>query len=131
MIIKYFIIFLSVLLTACVSKVEPEPFIIKNQKFASATGDEGDKLFSFLVSIKPTSSEFIKFDKDMTRSQYKKMMSRDVFDDSPELKMQLEDEAVLLLEKELKVQKYCQAQHTIEEVLWREYSVRLSGRCVK
>lgn len=67
----------------------------------------------------------------MTRSQYKKMMSRDVFDDSPELKMQLEDEAVLLLEKELKTQKYCSSKHTIEEVLWREYSVRLSGRCVK
>ena len=54
----------------------------------------------------------------MTRSQFKDFAEQEVFEESSNLKLMLEDQAVELLNEELKAH-YCDDKHIIDEVLWR------------
>ncbi|AXT32302.1 hypothetical protein D1819_16700 [Pseudoalteromonas tunicata] len=129
-IIKFLSVLLILFVAGCSNQVELEPFEIQHQEFASQTDAAGDRLFSFIAAVKPSASQYVKIGEQMSRSDYKKMLNTDTFDNSSLLRMELEDHAVLLLEQELKQRNYCADKHSIEEVKWREYSVRLSGRCL-
>ncbi len=128
---KFFIMLCVVLLSACVSKNTGPSYEIQNQKFASKAADNGDALFSFIVSVKPMRQPNLKANKKMTSSQYRKMIETEYFSDSGKLKLELEDKAAEMLKQELKQRAYCEEGYTVDDVLWRDYSVRLSGKCLK
>jgi hypothetical protein len=119
----------SVLIGCAKSKPEPEDFEIINQQLKTVTAEDGAKLFSYLVTVKAGSAKLINKKRQLTKSEIKKLLQQENFIDSSSLKMDLEDKAAMQLEAELKKQNYCQDSYQIEEVKWRDYSVRLSGRC--
>jgi len=119
----------SVLFGCAKSKPEPEDFEIVNQQLKTLTADDGAKLFSYLVTVKAGSEKLINKKRQLTKSEIKKLLQQENFIDSSSLKLDLEDKAAMQLEAELKKQNYCQDSYQIEEVKWRDYSVRLSGRC--
>lgn len=119
----------SVLIGCAKSKPEPEDFEIINQQLKTVTAEDGAKLFSYLVTVKAGSAKLINKKRQLTKSEIKKLLQQENFIDSSSLKMDLEDKAAMQLEAELKKQNYCQQSYQIEEVKWRDYSVRLSGRC--
>ncbi|SFC45568.1 hypothetical protein [Pseudoalteromonas denitrificans] len=122
------IMIVLVVLSGCASNVVEPAFEINNQKFTSSMVNN-QKLFSYIVSVKPSSSSNLTPTKKMSRSKYKKLLLSESFSDSGELKLELEDKAAQMLEQELKDRRYCSQQHSIDNVLWRDFSVKLSGRC--
>ena len=122
-------IILLVLLTGCVSKSDMPAYEINNEKFIALTENQ-QKQFSYTVSVKPTGAVDLTPTKNMSRSSYKKLLLTESFSDSGALKLELEDKAANMLEKELKKRRYCEQSHSIDEVVWRDYSVKLSGKCL-
>ncbi len=121
---------LVVLLAGCASQEEVPPFEINNKQFYEKHDDQGNKIFAYVVSVKAQSRRPINLDKPMTRSQFKDFAEQEVFEESSNLKLMLEDQAVELLNEELKERQYCDDKHVIDEVLWRDLSVQLRGRCL-
>ena len=118
------------LISACAkSKPEPEDYEIVNQQLRTKTDDQGKKLFSYRVTVKAGSQVILGKNKEMTKSDIKKLLEQENFIDSSSLKMDLEDKAARQLELALKEKNYCPRGYSIEDVKWRDYSVRLSGRC--
>jgi len=122
-------IILLVLLSGCASKSDMPAYEINNEKFISSSENK-EKQFSYTVSVKPTGAVDLTPTKNMSRSAYKKLLLTESFTDSGALKLELEDKAANMLEKELKKRRYCPESHSIDEVVWRDYSVKLSGRCL-
>ena len=121
---------LVALLAGCASQEEAPPFEINNKQFYEKHDDQGNKIFAYVVSVKAQSRRPINLDKPMTRSQFKDFAEQEVFEESSNLKLMLEDQAVELLNEELKERQYCDDKHVIDEVLWRDLSVQLRGRCL-
>ncbi len=121
---------LLALLAGCASQEEAPPFEINNKQFYEKNDDQGNKIFAYVVSVKAQGRRSINLDKPMTRSQFKDFAEQEVFEESSNLKLMLEDQAVELLNEELKARKYCDDKHIIDEVLWRDLSVQLRGRCL-
>ncbi|MCO7249398.1 hypothetical protein AAEU31_11985 [Pseudoalteromonas sp. SSMSWG5] len=121
---------LLALLAGCASQEEAPPFEINNKQFYEKNDDQGNKIFAYVVSVKAQGRRPINLDKPMTRSQFKDFAEQEVFEESSNLKLMLEDQAVELLNEELKARKYCDDKHIIDEVLWRDLSVQLRGRCL-
>ena len=119
----------TVLIGCAKSAPEPEDFEIVNQQLRTITDNDGAKLFSYLVTVKAGSQKLINKKRQLTKSEIKKLLKQENFVDSSSLKLDLEDKAALQLDAELKKKNYCQDSYQIEEVKWRDYSVRLSGRC--
>jgi hypothetical protein len=118
------------LITACAkSAPEPEDYEIVNQQLRTKTDEQGSKLFSYRVTVKAGSQAILKKNSRLTKSDIKKLLEQENFIDSSSLKMDLEDKAAKQLELALKEKDYCSNGYSIEEVKWRDYSVRLSGRC--
>ncbi len=119
-----------VLLAGCASQQEAPPFEINNKQFYEKNDEQGNKIFAYVVSVKAQGRRPINLDKPMTRRQFKDFAEQEVFEESSNLKLMLEDQAVELLNEELKERQYCDDKHVIDEVLWRDLSVQLRGRCL-
>ena len=90
---------LVVLLAGCASQEEAPPFEINNKQFYEKHDDQGNKIFAYVVSVKAQSRRPINLDKPMTRSQFKDFAEQEVFEESSNLKLMLEDQAVELLNR--------------------------------
>ena len=129
---------IRIMITACAvlllggcakSAAEPEEYEIINQQLRTKKAENGDKLFSYLVTVKAGSQSLINKQRQLTKSEMRKLFKKENFLDSSSLKLDLEDKAAVELDKALKKDRYCSDNYKIEEVKWRDYSVRLSGRC--
>jgi hypothetical protein len=122
-----------VLLAGCVSSNEPS-FEINNKQFHEKQDDQGNKLFAYVVSVKAKHRDNFELDRGPnnrpSRSEIKKYIEQEHFEESSVLKLELEDQAVKLLNQELKIRQYCDNKHEVSEVLWRDLSVLLRGRCL-
>ena len=122
-----------VLLAGCVSSNEPS-FEINNKQFHEKQDDQGNKLFAYVVSVKAKHRDNFELDRGPnnrpSRSEIKKYIEQEHFEESSVLKLELEDQAVKLLNQELKMRQYCDNKHEVSEVLWRDLSVLLRGRCL-
>ena len=126
---KYALVFM-IFLFGCASSVDEPTYEINNQQFYDTVDDQGNKLFAYVVSVKAKSREQININKKLTRSDVKRFAEQEHFEESSVLKLQLEDQAVEFLKKELAQRNYCADKHEINEVLWRDLSVQLRGRCL-
>ena len=124
------VVMLCLVIFGCAkSKPEPEDFEIVNQQLRTKVDEQGAKLFSYLVTVKAGSQTILGKKRKLTKTEMKKLLSQENFVDSSSLKLDLEDKAAEQLDAELKKKQYCDKSYDIEEVRWRDYSVRLSGRC--
>ena len=130
---KKCVLALMVLLAGCASNDEP-PFEINNKQFHEKQDEQGNKLFAYVVSVKAKHRENFNLDrgpnKSPSRGEVKQYIEKEHFEESSILKLQLEDQAVELLNQELKERKYCDNKHEVNDVLWRDLSVQLRGRCL-
>ena len=130
---KKCVLALMVLLAGCASNDEP-PFEINNKQFHEKQDEQGNKLFAYVVSVKAKHRENFNLDrgsnKSPSRGEVKQYIEKEHFEESSVLKLQLEDQAVELLNEELKERQYCDNKHEVSEVLWRDLSVQLRGRCL-
>ena len=134
---KKCVLALMVLLAGCASNDEP-PFEINNKQFHEKQDEQGNKLFAYVVSVKAKHRSNINLDDGggrggknrPSRSDVKRYIEQEHFEESSVLKLQLEDQAVELLNEELKSRNYCPNMHEVNEVLWRDLSVQLRGRCL-
>lgn len=120
---------LLILLVGCASQDEP-PFEINNKQLYKKLDAQGNKIFAYVVSVKANSRQSRNSDRPLTRREFKDFAEQEYFEESNSLKLELEDQAVLLLKNELKQQQYCPANYEIDEVVWRDLSVQLRGRCL-
>ncbi|WP_417671285.1 hypothetical protein [Pseudoalteromonas tetraodonis] len=126
---KYALVFM-IFLSGCASSVDEPPYEINNKQFYDTLDGQGNKLFAYVVSVKAKSREQININKKLTRSDVQRFAEQEHFEESSVLKLQLEDQAVEFLNKELAQRNYCAGKHEINEVLWRDLSVQLRGRCL-
>ena len=126
---KYALVFM-IFLFGCASSVDEPPYEINNKQFYDTLDGQGNKLFAYVVSVKAKSREQININKKLTRSDVQRFAEQEHFEESSVLKLQLEDQAVEFLNKELAQRNYCANKHEINEVLWRDLSVQLRGRCL-
>lgn len=130
---KKCVLALMVLLAGCASNDEP-PFEINNKQFHEKQDEQGNKLFAYVVSVKAKHRENFNLDRGPnnrpSRGEVKQYIEQEHFEESSILKLQLEDQAVELLNQELKERKYCDNKHEVNDVLWRDLSVQLRGRCL-
>ncbi|PCC13871.1 hypothetical protein [Pseudoalteromonas sp. JB197] len=127
---KKYALVLMVLLVGCANSSDEQPYEINNKQFHEKQDEQGNKLFAYVVSVKAKSRQNINLDKKFTRSDFERFAAQEHFEESSILKLQLEDQAVELLNKELETRNYCPVKHEINEVLWRDLSVQLRGRCL-
>lgn len=127
---------LALLLAGCASNEEP-PFEINNKQFYENLDEQGNKIFAYVVSVKAKHRSNINLNGEgrggknrPSRSDVKRYIEQEHFEDSSVLKLQLEDQAVSFLNQELSENSYCENKHEISEVLWRDLSVQLRGRCL-
>ncbi|WP_166420421.1 hypothetical protein [Pseudoalteromonas sp. Z1A8] len=130
---KKCVLALMVLLAGCASNDGP-PFEINNKQFHERQDEQGNKLFAYVVSVKAKNRENFNLDRGPnnkpSRGEVKQYIEQEHFEESSVLKLQLEDQAVELLNQELKERQYCDNKHEVSEVLWRDLSVQLRGRCL-
>ncbi|MFY8274020.1 hypothetical protein AAEU32_07840 [Pseudoalteromonas sp. SSDWG2] len=122
-------LFLLSALVACSSSPDEKPYEVVSQQFYEKTNEQGQKLFAYVMAVKANKRTNLNMDKPVSRSQLKSYLEQEHFDESPALKLQLEDEAAAALKKELKARNYCPQEYDINEVLWRDFSVQLRGQC--
>lgn len=121
---------LIVLLSACSSSNDEPPYEINTKQFHQKLDEQGNKIFAYVVSVKANSRKSLNLNRPLTRSEFKSFAEQEYFEESSSLKLQLEDEAVRLLQTELKDREYCEKDYEINEVLWRDLSVQLRGKCL-
>jgi len=130
---KKCVLALMVLLAGCSSIDEP-PFEINNKQFHEKQDEQGNKLFAYVVSVKAKNRENFNLDRGPnnrpSRGEVKQYIEQEHFEESSVLKLELEDQAVELLNQELKERKYCDNKHEVNDVIWRDLSVQLRGRCL-
>jgi len=123
------VIFPSVLLMlGCGSTPKPS-YEIEKQVLHTKKSEQGAELFAFIVTVSPTPMMKVDGRKAMTRSELKRFSEYERVEDSPELKLALEEEAVTLLEKKLDESAYCPQGYKVSQVFWRQRSVQLRGEC--
>ena len=87
-----------------------------------------------MVSVKAKHRDNFELDRGAnnrpSRSEIKKYIEQEHFEESSILKLELEEQAVHFLNQELKTRQYCVNKHELSEVLWRDLSVQLRGRCL-
>ncbi|MEO2267223.1 hypothetical protein [Pseudoalteromonas pernae] len=123
------VVILGFVLSACSSSPDEPPYEIVNKQFYDKTGEQGEKLFAYVMSVKANKRKGLRLDRPVSRSQIKDYLEQEHFDESRVLKLQLEDEAAEELKKELQQRNYCADGYDINEVLWRDFSVQLRGAC--
>ncbi len=118
------------LMTGCQGSPDGPPYEILSNKLHTRLDEQGIKLFAYVVSVKASGGGTFKPGETMSRSEARRMLREERFEDSRVLKLQLEEQAVEMLKHALKTEHYCPASYRIDEVLWRDLSVQLRGRCL-
>lgn len=113
----------------CSSSPEAK-YEIQNKQLHTKTTEQGERIFAYVVTVKASRLIHKKQPKAMSRSELKAFAKTNYFEESRQLKLQLEDDAANLLKQELTERKYCPSDYKIEQVLWRDLSVQLRGRCL-
>ena len=129
MVKAFAVVLVSVTLIACSSSVDEPAYEVVSKQFYDKTSEQGDKLFAYVMSVKANKRKALRTDKPISRRQLKSYLEQEHFDESRVLKLQLEDEAAQELKNELKKRQYCAQGYSIDEVLWRDFSVQLRGAC--
>ncbi|ALO43307.1 hypothetical protein D9981_16710 [Pseudoalteromonas phenolica O-BC30] len=119
---------MTVFLSGCMTKPD-EPFKVADQTLHTRLADDGSKLFAFIVTVEKQARVKLDTRKEISRSEFKMFLNEEHIEDSPALKLALEERAVQLLKTALGVQGYCQQGYDIEEVYWKERKVQLRGQC--
>ncbi|MCF6436044.1 MULTISPECIES: hypothetical protein [Pseudoalteromonas] len=119
-----------IVLAGCASAPEPVEFQIAEQTLHTKQSESGDLLFVYIVTVEPTPIMKVSSHKPMSRTELKKYAEHQRVEDSPELKLQLEERAVQLLDTALAQRNYCQTGHKVNRVYWRQRSVQLRGMCL-
>ncbi|MBQ4832731.1 hypothetical protein J8L70_05705 [Pseudoalteromonas sp. MMG010] len=131
---------LFVLLAGCATQDEP-PYNISDKQFHEKLDEQGNKIFAYVVSVQAAERRSLASSKDTgergrgkerkpSRNEIRREYEKEYFSESSVLKLQLEDQAVELLTAELQQNNYCANDYKIDEVLWRDLSVQLRGRCL-
>lgn len=117
------------MLAGCSSAPDTPKLEIEKQVLHTKVSESGQQLFVYIVTVEPTPIMVLDASKRLSRSDLKAYAKHQRVEDSPELKLQLEERAVELLKVELANKNYCQEGHTINQVYWRQRSVQLRGMC--
>ncbi|MBQ4814450.1 hypothetical protein J8M20_24010 [Pseudoalteromonas luteoviolacea] len=126
---RLLILLLSSSIVACTS-VPEEAFEIEKQTFHKRTSDQGASEFAFIVTVKATPRMELAKNKPVSKKELKEFAEFKRVEESPELKLALEETAVELLEETLVKEAYCQSGYNIDNVYWRQRSVQLRGHCL-
>jgi len=121
---------LLLFLFGCASQQEDAPFEINSKQLYKKLDGQGNKIFAYVVSVKASSRKSRNSDRPLTRSEFKRFAEQEYFEESNSLKLELENHAVALLKAELEQQQYCPDKYEIDNVVWRDLSVQLRGRCL-
>ncbi|WP_125720975.1 hypothetical protein [Pseudoalteromonas rubra] len=119
----------TLLLSACSSKPDVPVLAVESQQLHQRVNGKGQDEFAFVVTVKATPQMKLDTSKPVSRRELKRFAEQQRVEDSSELKLQLEDEAVVRLKKALKEARYCESGYKIERVFWRDRSVQLRGIC--
>ncbi|MCG9758846.1 hypothetical protein CWC29_013680 [Pseudoalteromonas sp. S4498] len=131
MVLRYlFVIAIVGLLASCASQPDEPELIIEKQSFHKRLSPTGDKEFAFIVTVQATPRMELDSSKPISRRELKRFAEFERIEDSPSLKLKLEEQAVALLKPALLEANYCKAGHKITDVYWRQRSVQLRGRCL-
>ncbi|MDK1288909.1 hypothetical protein [Pseudoalteromonas umbrosa] len=126
---RLFFLLLSTLLVACSSVPKPA-FEVEKQTLHKRKNESGQSEFAFVVTVKRTPQMELAKNKPITKKQLEKFSEFKRVEESPELKLALEDKAVSLLQQALKDEAYCLTGYNIDNVYWRQRSVQLRGHCL-
>ncbi|NOU52043.1 hypothetical protein HG263_16040 [Pseudoalteromonas sp. JBTF-M23] len=118
-----------VLLMGCSSASKTPVLEIEKQVLHTKVSDSGQQLFVYIVTVEPTPVMVLDTSRPLSRSDLKAYAKHQRVEDSPELKLLLEERAVELLKTALADENYCSAGHKINQVYWRQRSVQLRGAC--
>lgn len=118
----------TILMSGC-SSAPKAHYELEKQVLHTKTTEKGTELFVFIVTVAPTPMMQVNTKKAMTRSELKRFAAYERVEDSPELKLTLEEDAVALLQEVLQERNYCTRGHEIKKVFWRSRSVQLRGEC--
>ncbi|AZZ99387.1 hypothetical protein [Pseudoalteromonas sp. R3] len=119
----------ALLLSACISKPEVPLLEVESQQLHQRVNTKGQDEFAFVVTVKATPQMDLDTSKPVSRRDLKRFADQQRVEDSPEMKLKLEDEAVVRLKKALSEARYCESGYKIERVFWRDRSVQLRGTC--
>ena len=111
------------------SKPDDEPFTVSAQKLHTKLSEKGVRLFAFIVTVEKQDRVKLDTRKKISRSDFKRFVNEQHIEDSPSLKLALEERAVLLLKDSLKERALCESGYSIEKVYWKERQVQLRGKC--
>ncbi|ALU45034.1 hypothetical protein [Pseudoalteromonas rubra] len=117
------------LLSACSSKPEGPLLEVESQQLHQRVNAKGQDEFAFVVTVKATPQMNLDTSKPVSRRDLKRFADQQRVEDSSEMKLKLEDEAVVRLKKALSDARYCESGYKIEQVFWRDRSVQLRGIC--
>lgn len=126
---RLFLLLLSTTLVACSTTSKPD-YEVEQQTLHKRQNAQGKSEFAFIVTVKPTPQMELAKNKPISKKQLEKFSEFKRVEESPELKLALEDQAVSLLQQALKKDGYCRAGYSIENVYWRQRSVQLRGYCL-
>jgi hypothetical protein len=117
------------LLSACASKPPAPKYQIEDEKFYQRGVDGGRTEFVFIVTVAPTPAFQFEKGEPSSRRELTQFAEHERVEDSPALKIQLEEEADERLKKTLRDRQLCRQGHKVDQVFWRERSVQLRGGC--
>ena len=121
---------LCLILTGCSSSPEPFQFVIEKQNLHTKKSAGGVEIFAFVVTVEGSPLMEVDRSKPMSKRELKRFAAYQRIEDSPELKLALEDLAVERLQGALTEQEYCLNGYQIDEVFWRQRSVQLRCFCL-
>ncbi|MFC3033154.1 hypothetical protein ACFOEE_11545 [Pseudoalteromonas fenneropenaei] len=116
-------------LAGCATKPDEPKYRIVDEQFFQRAVDGGRTEFVFIVTVAATPHLRQAPNKPIGKSERKQIAEFERLEDSPALKIQLEEEAVGKLKQTLLDRKICRQGHSIDNVYWRERSVQLRGGC--
>ncbi|WP_242441780.1 hypothetical protein [Pseudoalteromonas piscicida] len=117
-------------LAGCASKSDEPVLVIEKQSLHKRLAPNGEQEFAFIVTVEATPRMELDSSKPMSRRDLKRFAEFERIEDSPALKLKLEEQAVALLKPALTEADYCGSGHKITDVYWRQRSVQLRGKCL-
>ncbi|MDW7550267.1 hypothetical protein HUZ36_08545 [Pseudoalteromonas sp. McH1-7] len=125
----FFVIAFSTL-AGCASKSDEPVLVIEKQSLHKRQSASGEQEFAFIVTVEATPRMELDSSKPVSRRELKRFAEFERIEDSPALKLKLEEQAVALLKPALASERYCGAGYKITDVYWRQRSVQLRGQCL-
>ncbi|MFC0117936.1 hypothetical protein [Pseudoalteromonas xiamenensis] len=120
---------ITLILSACAAKPEAPKYQIENEKFYQRGVDGGRTEFVFIVTVAATPAFTFANGQPSNQREMRAFIEHERVEDSPALKIELEEEAVRRLKHTLQDRQICRQGHKIDQVFWRDRSVQLRGGC--